>query len=294
VDRLLAGLGAAARAARPAYHRAPEPERCVCSRADVPLWKDGVPLLGVLAFHGVEEAPGAVADLAPAPDRRGSPRFDFDLAVVNDGARPLRDIRLTLTFARRTPEGKRVGAVDRGLFWEGVLAPGAAVKWKVAAPGTEIRLDASVTGTLAQAHVDPAPADGFFHLTKSHFRAVRLHGALMLAYLRDPRAAAVARALSARGAGDDLLLARIRSAAAPVIACETRREGTMVEACIFNGSSQTRSGLSLREVTPPAGAAARSAPVPVPVPVHEGRRVRVEVPDDFGTELSVSDPTELE
>jgi hypothetical protein len=293
VDRLLAGLAAAARAARPGYRRPPDPERCLCARADAPLWKDGIPLLGVLAFHGEGEAGGAVADLAPVLDRRGAPGFAFDLAVVNDGAQPLRDIRLTLTFARRSPAGKRVGAVDRGLFWEGVLAPGAAVKWKVSAPGTEIRLDASVTGTLAQARVEPAPADAFFRLTRSHFRAVRLHAAMMLAYLRDPRGAAVARALSAQGAGEERLLAWIRLATAPVIACDVRREGTIAEACIFNGSSQPRSGLSLREVAP-AGAAARSVPLPVPVPVHEGRRVQIEVPDDFGAELAVSDPAEVD
>jgi len=39
-----------------------------------------------------------------------------------------------------------VGAVDRGLFWGGALAPGHAVKWHVAAPGNEVRFDTSVSG----------------------------------------------------------------------------------------------------------------------------------------------------
>src|SRR6185295_13146112 len=103
-------------------------------------------------------------------------------------------------------------------------------------------------GTLEQARVEPAPADAFFKLTSSRVRAVRLHGARMLAYLRDPRAADAARALSATSAADGELLGRIRRAAAPVIACDLRREGDRLEACIFNGSSQPRSGLALRAI----------------------------------------------
>ena len=221
----------------------------------------------------------------PCPRQvRAPPAYAFDLAVVNDGARPIHDVRLTLTFARRNQAGRRVGAVDRGLFWGGVLAPGAAVKWKVAAPGTEVRLDASVTGTLAAAYLDPAPPDAFAHLLASRFRAVRAHGALMLAYLRDPRADAAVRALEAQGAAskeDAALLARIRRAAAPVFACEVRRAGPRVEACVFNASSRPRSGFVL-EAVGPDGATARSFPLEVAVPVHEGRRVGVEVPADAG------------
>jgi hypothetical protein len=281
VDRLATGLGAAARAIRPLYREPPTPERCTCARADSPLWKSGIPALSVLTFHGDDEAP---VELVPTFDGKGFPGFDFDLAVVNDGARPLHDVRLTLTFARRSASGQRVGAVDRGLFWSGVLAPGAAVKWKVKAPGSEMRVDASVTGTLDKARLDPAPADAFFHLTSSRFRAVRVHGALMLAYLRDPRAESAARALSATSAADELLIGRIRRAAAPVFACDVRRAEGKLEACVLNGSSQPRSGLAVREVLA-AGKEARAVPIPLTIPVHEGRRVHLEVPADLGEDL---------
>jgi hypothetical protein len=286
VDRLLGGLGVVARAARPSVEEPPEPERCVCTRADSPLWTDGVPVLGILTFHGDAEAAG---ELSPTLDRRGFPGFDFDLAVVNDGDRPLHDVRLTLTFARRSASGRRVGAVDRGLFWEGALLPGAAVKWKVKAPGSEMRVDASVTGTLEQAHLDPAPADAFFRLTSSRFRAVRVHGALMLSYLRDPRAETAVRALEAQSSADEPLLARIRRAAAPVFACEVRRAEDRLTACVFNGSSKARTALTLREVTP-AGQEGRSFYVRVAVPVHEGRRASIAVPDDLAGEIAVGDP----
>ncbi len=289
VDRLASGLGAAARSLHPSTSRAePEPERCVCTRADSPLWKDGVPVLAVLTFHGDDEA---AARSCPPSTRKGFPRFDFDLAVVNDGARPLHDVRVTLTFARRDAGGRRVGAVDRGLFWGGVLAPGAAVKWRVSAPGSEMRVDASVSGTLAQARVDPAPADAFYRLGASHFRAVRVHGAAMLAYLRDPRAEAAARALQAQSAADEPL-ARAGSAA-PRRRCSPATCAApppAVEACVFNGSSRPSRGLALREIAA-AGTAARSFPLEMTVPVHEGRRVTWAVPDDLGAELAVSDPS---
>jgi hypothetical protein len=289
---LVSGLGAAARSVRLDLHDPPAPEHCLCARADSPLWKDGVPVLGILTFAGDD---GALEDPVPADDKAGFPHYDFDFAVVNNGARALRDVRITLTFARRNAAGRRVGAVDRGLFWGNVLSPGHAVKWHVNAPGGEVRVDASVTGTLAQAHLDPAPADGFFGLTASRFRAVRLHGAEMLAYLRDPRAADVARALAVQGAGDAARLGRIRRAAAPVIACDVRRAGERLEACVFNAASQPRGDLSFREVpaSPDAGDP-RSVPIVGVVPVHDGLRVTVPVPADLADEMAVVDPSSTE
>ncbi|MFT3768783.1 MAG: hypothetical protein QM820_25330 [Minicystis sp.] len=291
---LMTGLGAAVRLVSLDVRAPPEPEHCLCVRADSPLWKDGVPVLSVITFEGDETA---ITDPEPTLDRKGFPKYRFDLAIVNNGARGLRDVRLTLTFARRTESGKRVGAVDRGLFWEGVLRPGHAAKWHVAAPGNEVRTDVSVTGTLAAQNLDPAPADAFFGLTSARVRAVRVHGAIMLAYLRDPRAGAAARALAAQSSSDDAILARVRRAAAPVIACEVRREGEQIEACVFNGSSRPRSGLSLREVpvagAPGAGAAEpRGLPIDRTVPVHDGLRLRFAIPPDFAEDFAIVDPSD--
>ncbi|APR80501.1 Hypothetical protein A7982_05848 [Minicystis rosea] len=287
IPTLRTGLGAAARSLGVTLIAEPEPERCLCVRADSPLWKDGIPVLSVLTFEGDETA---IEAPAPTLDGKGFPKYRFDLAIVNNGARGLRDVRLTLTFARRTEAGRRVGAVDRGLFWEGILRPGHAAKWHVAAPGNEVRTDVSVTGTLASQNLDPAPADAFYALTSARVRAARVHGAMMLAYLRDPRAGDVARALAAQSSSDEALLARVRRAAASVIACDVRREGGALEACVFNGSSRARSGLSLREVTDAAGATPRSFAIPATVPVHEGIRVRIQIPLDISEELGIVDP----
>jgi hypothetical protein len=291
VERAQRGLAAAARSVHPDVRAAPEPPHCLCARADSPLWENGIPWLSVLTFEGDE---AATADPEPKLDKRDFPKYQFDLAIVDNAARALRDVRLTLTFARRTAGGKRVGAVDRGLFWEGVLAPGHAVKWHVSAPGNELRTDVSVTGTLESARLDPAPADAFFALTSARVRAVRVHGAVMLAYLRDPRAADVARALAAQSSADDVRLARVRRAAAPVIACDVRRNEETLEACIFNGASQPKSGLALREVPAAPNAEPRSFPIERAVPVHDGLRLRFQVPPDLASEVAVADPAALD
>jgi hypothetical protein len=240
-------------------------------RAASPLWSEGIPALRVLTFASDDDfGAGVVAK----EERAGSPRFDFDVAAVNDGAQPLRDVRVTLTFARRNKAGRRVGAVDRGLFWSGLLAPGHAVKWHVRAPGSEMRIDASVTGTLDEAGVDPAPAVAFAELTRSRYRAVRVHGALMLAYLHDPRGREAALALDGRTPEDRLLLARIARAALPAVACDPKIEGGRLGICVFNGASSPRENLELR------GLPALSPRIPIAgsLAVHEG--VRLDVPFD--------------
>ena len=289
--RARTGLAGVARAGYGALPPAPERERCLCVRADSPLWKAEIPVLSVLTFESDE---GPITPPTPTPDRKGFPKYRFDLAIVNNGARPMRDVRLTLTFARRTASGKRVGAVDRGLFWSGVLGAGHAAKWHLKAPGNEVRTDVSVTGTLARSHLDPAPADAFFALTSARVRAVRVHAAVMLAYLRDPRADSAARALAARSPADAETLARVRRAAASVIACDVHREGERLDACVWNGATTPRRGLAVREVLASPGAEPRIAPIDGAVPVHEGIRVRLDVPADFSDEIAIVDPSAVE
>jgi hypothetical protein len=226
-------------------------------------------------------------------------RYDFDLAVVNNGRTPLNEVRVVVTFARRSPEGKRVGITERGLYWGRELGPGRSVKWHVTAPGTEMRIDSEAAALGAVAEGEAAPADAFFELTSARSQAVRDHAALMLAYLRDPRAEAAAQGIVG-SAPREKLRADILRASQPLIACDL----AIVEessddpgaggaapgelgACLFNGSTRPRRGAVLHEVD----GAARSWTVRGKVPVHEGVKVRLPLQGGpVPSAIEVSDP----
>jgi hypothetical protein len=285
VTPLASGIATLARAsgATSALPPGPPPERCVCTRADSPLWKDPLPSLAVLLSArdgGTEIVPG----------RRG---YDFDVAAVNAGAVALHDVRIVVTFARRTRKGRRVGATDRGLY-VAELPAGHAVKWRVRGPGTEMRLDVAPAPPLARGRGDddpnavaPADPDAFRKLLSANHATVRTHAAMMLAYLRDPSAREAAHALGAGSDDDERVHAAIARAAAPVFACDSRAVAGRLEACVMNGSETIASPLVMREV----GRGGRTWGVPVPIPVHDGLRISVPLgPGDPPAELEIATP----
>lgn len=254
--------------------------RCLCERADSPLWRGGLPRLSLLPSSGADDAGGAMEPV--------DGEYDFELAVVNNGAEPLRDVHVLLTFARREG-GRRTGITERGLFREGLLRPGHAVKWHVEAPGTEVKVEPGVVGPLEGA---AAPPEAFFALTRARYRSVRIHAAMMLAYLRDPRAIEALRDLGAPAAAEERTFARIRRAAGEVIVCDAVAEGERLRACVFNAGVVARRGAALRELVgdadPSQGAAPRSWSIEATLPVHEG--IQLEVPlqgDRLPEELEV-------
>jgi hypothetical protein len=198
-------------------------------------------------------------------------RYDFDLAVVNNGRTPLNEVRVVVTFARRSREGNRVGITERGLYWGKELGPGRSVKWRVTAPGTEMRIDSEAAALGVVAEGEAAPADAFFELTSARNQAVRDHAAQMLAFLRDPRAEAAAQGI-AGSAPRERLRDDILRAAQPLFVCDLSVDeagGGDLTACLFNGSTRPRRGAVLREVD----SASRSWTVRGNVPVHEGVKV---------------------
>ncbi len=301
VARAVRGVGAAARKradlAPIVEERPPAPPRCVCDRASSPLWKEGPSSLSVLFTERDSDAPAGKTP-PPAVTRGGRPEMRFDVYAVNNAAAPKHDVRVTLTFARRNKRGARVGAVDRGLFWGGALAPGAAVKWRVRAPGTEVRVDVAYTDrgkervlgtkreTLADAGLGPAPADAFADLA-SRLSPLRAHAALMLAYARDPRALTFASELSADKPSEALAadLKAIVRASQPVFACDVARRGGELTACVQNETTRIKTGLSLRLL--PSGT---TLPLPVAIPVHDGVRVAIPIDDADVDEIEVNEP----
>jgi hypothetical protein len=248
----------------------PRPERCICSRADSPLWRDGVPVLSVLTTTGPE---GTLAPPTAKLDARDRPVFEYDLAVVNNGAKAIDETRIVLTYARRDAKDRRVGVTDRGLYWGLPLGPGKAVKWITEGPGTEVRIDKSEPGTLEERGIEPAPADAFFALTRAKHRVVRLHAATMLAYLHDPRADEAIAAIGAPAAVEAWTVRRIRAAAKPLIACDVKAADGRLSACVFNSSTKPRTGIFLREIQDDEAKPPRAWPVQAEVPVHDGVRL---------------------
>ena len=264
----------------------PREERCICGRADSPLWRDGVPVLSVLTTTGPE---GTLAPPQPKLDEHQNPVFQYDLAVVNNGAAPIRETRVVLTYARRDGQDRRIAVTDRGLYWGKPLLPGRAIKWVTEGPGTEVRIDESETGTLEERGIEPAPADAFFALTKARHRVVRMHAAMMLAYLHDPRAEEAITAIGAPVAEEAWTVRRIRAAARPVIACDVKAEEGRVSACVFNASTKPGTGLSLREIQDDEAKAVRAWPVQVEVPVHDGVRLAWPLEGDPPGDLVVAE-----
>jgi len=256
--------------------------RCLCDRADSPLWKEGLPRLSLLPSSGPDDGVGAMAPVEG--------EYDFDLAVVNNGSEPLQDVSVLLTFARRNEQDRRVGITERGLFYEGWLRPGRAIKWHVSAPGTEVKVEPSVTERAGEV----APPEAFFDLTRARYRAVRVHAATMLAYLRDPRALDALRALGPPSPTEAATFARIRRASAEVFPCAAAAEAGRLRVCVLNASAAPRRGATLRELfdaDAPAAAQPRSWPIAATLPVHEGLLLDLplqgaELPPEMEVELA--------
>jgi hypothetical protein len=227
-----------------------------------------MPALSVLPIPKGGE--GAAAGIAPVADDEGVHRYEFDVAVVNNAAVSLRDVRIVLTFARRNARGERVGVTDRGLFWEGELRPARSVKWTVRAPGTELRIDVDERRSLDELGV--APADAFERLLKARYPAVRLHAATMLAWHGDARARAAAEGLTELGPAQEVVRAQLLRASADVAVCDVTQHAEDLSACVYNRGDRPAERLELVEVAPDGG---RRVPLALSLSPAQGRRVSV-------------------
>ncbi|HZO12389.1 MAG TPA: hypothetical protein VFB62_04000, partial [Polyangiaceae bacterium] len=177
---------------------------------------------------------------------------EFDLAVINNSAATLHTVDFIVTFARRDAGGRRRNLIERGLHWPADLAPGASVKWDVEAKGTEFKVDGKITGKLGESGIGPAPADAFAQLRNASLVEVRMHAAMMLAYLRDGRAADMARTLAGTGAQLSALEEKARNqilgTLEPLQICDVKVAADGVDACLYNGTNELHRGMVVHEV----------------------------------------------
>jgi hypothetical protein len=214
---------------------------CRCLRADSPLWDEPLPRLSLLVMD---------------KKIRKRPRYDIlevELAAINNGDKNLRELTLNVEFFERDPppSNKRYSVSHRALYFEGPLTPGQAVKWSVEAQGTEIEVQNPVSGDIGPSGDAAAPTNLIAQLLDANNRPVRLHGAMLLAFLGDPRAREAALRLQEALREDEApYLERVLRAVGDLRVCDLRITGTTptrsMSACVFNASGEARRDLGLK------------------------------------------------
>lgn len=214
---------------------------CSCKRADSVLWQAPIPKLSVLVLSTKLRQKGRRKHL------------EVEIAVVNNSDQELRDVTLRVNFFERDgpPSNERHFSKHRVLYFEGPLVPGQAIKWSTEARGVEFELDNPVAGDLGPNGEGAAPRDAIAELLDAIHRPVRLHGAMMLAYLGDPRAREGALKLQDALRDEEAdYLRRVLAALADVRPCSLSVSGSgnvrSVDACVFNASSEPKSGLAVK------------------------------------------------
>lgn len=233
---------------------------CTCQRSDSLLWGDALPKLSLISFN------------RRTVTRGNAELTQLDVAAVNNSSEELKELSLNLQFfvVDASPEHRRSAGDHRAVYYQGPLAPGEAIKWAVEARGSAFELLNPIAGSISPSGEGAASADAVMALLKANNRAVRLHGAMLLAYLGDPRAHKAASDLREALREDEApYLDRLLKATGPLRVCQLRVEGAasprQVQACVYNASSEAREsvGLKLRALVGKVHADTPVAPPPL-------------------------------
>lgn len=240
----------------------PEHEGCHCLRGDEALWRGPLPQISVVVAPVVGEVDGFwlrigetyAASEGRAPDDpdgdedEAGPRIEFDLAAINNSTQPVETVDFVVTFARRDASGRRRALLERGLHWPGTLDPGEAIKWRVeASDRTELKVDSRLDAMIGD-RMPMASAESLAALQRASLPAVRLHGAMLLAYRGDPRAQALLERLDGLSPAEEAIRQRILGTFAPLKVCDLRPSEGGVTLCAHNGSEALERRLVLQTV----------------------------------------------
>jgi hypothetical protein len=220
-------------------------ETCRCVRSDSPLWQEPIPRLSLLTLsqrtrkgHGDDE-------------NKRKKYLELELGVVNNSKTDVPELSLLVEFFERDPppSNKRYSVATRPLFFEGPLRPAQAIKWSVEGQGVEFEVHNPIPGDIGPFGDDAAPSNLFAELLTANHRPVRLHAAMMLTFLSDPRARdAVLELREALREDEAPYLNRLIQAQAPVKVCKLQVEAARQagSACLFNAGNEPRKDLGLR------------------------------------------------
>lgn len=257
---------------------------CTCSRADSPLWRESLPRLTPLVL-ATRRFP-----------HKNHEDIELELAVVNNSDRPLGNISLLVEFfeADQSNVTRLTSVESRTVFFEGPLAAGKAIKWHVEERGTTFKIHPPTSnGLVIDDAIGPlgegaAAAAAFVELLHANNRPVRLHAAMMLAYLGDRRArTGVVELGEALRDSESGYLRRLLEATGDVMACQIELSAAgnprLLRACIFNGGANPTTGttvtLNLLDAVlspkdpvapPPQIVAERSLPIAAAIPAKTG------------------------
>lgn len=209
---------------------------CVCRRSDSALYQVAFPKQSTLLIAQSSRA------------HKDHFHLELELGVVNNSKEVLDEVNLLVNFYEQ--EGKKP-TKDRPLHYGSALVPGQAVKWHVEARGTSFLVHNPVTAVLDPAAGELAPADAFAELLNANHRPVRLHGAMMLAFLGDERAKAGAVSLrEALRENEAPYLERLMMALGDLASCNWQVSETgrlrQVNACVYNRSSVRQQDLAIK------------------------------------------------
>lgn len=262
--------------------------RCMCDRADSPLWQNPIPRLTSLLLE---------RRLIPT---KTNPRTRLEVAVINNGDSPLDELTLHVQFYE-TNQKKRVPTAERPLYFEGPLRPGQAIKWSTEARGTEFEITTPDLGPLGVNGEGAAAADAFYDLLEARHRPVRLHAARMLGYLGDPRAREAALSLKdALRSAEAPYLRRVLAALHDVRTCdvqvEKKGDALSLGVCVYNASdsSQDQLGVQVQLLSssldvsqplahPPELQAEQKWPLGEKLDPQAGHYWRIQLPPAFNT-----------
>ncbi|MES1187773.1 MAG: hypothetical protein ABUL60_28400 [Myxococcales bacterium] len=258
-------------------------EPCRCVRSDSALWQEPIPRLSLLTL-AQRTRRGRGED-----ENKRKKYLELELGVVNNSKSDVPEVSLLVEFFERDPppSNKRYSVATRPLFFEGPLRPAQAIKWSVEGQGVEFEVHNPVPGDVGPFGDDAAPANLFAELLTANHRPVRLHAAMMLTFLGDPRARdAVLELREALREDEAPYLNRLIVAQAPVKVCKLQVDAARQagSACLFNGGAEPKKDLGLRvraladEVShadpvgqPPEVRVEASYHVPGELPANEGR-----------------------
>ena len=256
--------------------------KCACARAASPLWERPIPRLSTLLLS---------KKVIQAPNVRM--RLILEIAAVNNSDEDIEDLSLRILYHEHD---QKEPASMRALYFAGPLGPGQAIKWTVEdARGETFVVEHGVEGDIGPGGDGAATRDQIATLLDANNRPVRLHGAMMLAYLGDPRAREATMKLKEALRDDEApYLDRVLRALSDVRACNVSVTGSggkrTVEACVFNAGSEPRQNLGIKlrglesEVLhsepvsiPPTAIVEKAWNVPGELEPGAGVRVRAEI-----------------